>query len=202
MTVHLPPYFGKTPMFRQVVFAVMCVGFTSVQAQVDPGVALRPELVQGGKLVDKDYGFSVKINPAFIWTAQQLDDRYVNIYKGTDSATGNQYFISVDLKRYPEMNKKHAEEYFGGKKTGVESAGWQVHQVTLSSSDLPLANSYRHTMRATHPNGKKSLFVSHVSTQGRLFTVTAILFDERGEIELQAMLRSFRALPAALINPH
>lgn len=189
-------------MFKQAVFAVMFVGFTSVQARVDPGVALRPGLVRGGELVDKDYGFAVKINPAFVWTAHQLDDRYVNIYKGIDSATGTQYFINVDLKLYPKMTRKHAEEYFAGKKTGVERAGWQVHQVTLTASDLPLANSYRHTMRATHLNGKKSLFVSHVSTQGRLFTITAGLSDERGEIELQAMLRSFRVIPAALITLH
>lgn len=189
-------------MFKQAVLAVMFVGSTGVQAQVAPGVALRPELVQHGELVDKDYGFAVKINPAFVWTAQQLDDRYVNIYKGIDSATGNQYFINVDLKSYPEMSRKHAEEYFAGEKTGVERAGWQVHQLTLTPSKLPLANSYRHTMRATHLNGKKSLFVSHVSSAGRLFTITAALRDERGEIELQAMLRSFRVLPAALITRH
>lgn len=188
-------------MFKLAVFAVMFVGFTSVQAQVNPVVALRPELVRDGELVDKDYGFAVKINPTFVWTAQQLDDRYVNIYKGIDSATGNQYFISVDLKRYPEMNRNHAEEYFQGKRTGMERTGWQVQQVALTSSDLPLANSYRHTMRAAHLNGKKALFVSHISTQGRLFTITAGLADERGEIEVQAMLRSFRVLPAALITP-
>jgi hypothetical protein len=152
--------------------------------------------IRNGELVDEQNGFAVRIDSTYSWTVQTFDSGYVTKYRGVDNATGTIYFISVDVKRYPEVDQENAQKYFAGVQSGLAKTGWTIKRSSPKPSELPRKSSFQAVNYATHASGRNTTFIEHFTSPDRLFSISAAIPAGQEQENFQVLLRSFRILHA------
>ncbi|MFL6656728.1 MAG: hypothetical protein ACJ8GW_01550 [Massilia sp.] len=185
----------KSEAMQIRMFLLLCVFLVGAAKADDGPASIPPEQIRGGELVDASNGFAVGFNPSYDWTMHQSGSGYVTRYQGIDSQTGIIYFISIDTRRYPELDKANAEKYQAGMRSGLAASGWNIKRFSLEPSNLPRDNSYLAMNVATHSSGKEATFIEHFTSTGRLYSISAAIPVGQGKEQYQLLLRSFRFLP-------
>lgn len=167
---------------------ILLIPVTAQERREIPRVSA--EMLQGQRLVDKEFGASVLAPDNWVWVQLPQESPDIRSF-GATNPIGLGYAVSLFRRMKFNWTHKDVEDLQVGMARKLEESGFKVNRRVFEQSSVPFPDSYRFVWTIVQPDGNRRFrfgYVGHFAQHG--ITLTCIGPDEREPHDFTSFVRS------------